>query len=449
MEEGVLMLRFLGNAFAKFARRYLPDALIFAIILTLLTLVLGMIIQKESFVDMVKYMGEGFWNLLSFAMQMCLVLMTGHILASTKFVGGILDSVAKVAKKPYQAVALACVVMVITCWLNWGFGLIVTSLLAVKIAKNMKGKGLHYPLLVASAYSGFVVWHAGLSGSAPLLVATEGHFLESEIGIVPISSTLFAPFSILAVIVILVTLPFIMAGMHPKRKDDIIEVDPEMFPEDEKQELKPKSKMTPAERLENSPVLSIIISLIGIVYIFYYFFVTKGSLNLNILNFIFLMLGLLLHVTPRNFIDAAKEAGKTVWGIVVQFPFYAGIMGMMLKSGLAVTISNWFVSFASATTLPVWSFLSAGLVNLFVPSGGGQWAVQGPIMVDAAQKLGTEVPKVVMGVAWGDAWTNMIQPFWALPLLSVAKLDIRDIMGYCVMALIWTFIVVSLLIVIL
>ncbi|RKX41024.1 MAG: hypothetical protein DRP33_05995 [Thermotogae bacterium] len=281
--------------------------------------------------------------------------------------------------------------------------MIATSLLAVKIAKNMKGKGLHYPLLVVSAYSGFVVWHAGLSRSAPLLVATKGHFLESEIGIVSISSTLFAPFSILAVIVILVTLPFIMAGMHPKRKENVIEADPEMFPEDKKQELKPKSKMTPAERLENSPVLSIIISLIGIVYIFYYFFVTKGSLNLNILSFIFLMLGLLLHVTPRNFIDAAKEAGKTVWGIVVQFPFYAGIMGMMLKSGLAVTISNWFVSFASATTLPVWSFLSAGLVNLFVPSGGGQWAVQGPIMVDAAQKLGTEVPKVVMGVAWGDA----------------------------------------------
>lgn len=442
------MLRVLGSAFSKFAKRYLPDALIFAILLTLLTFVLGMIVQHKTPMDMIRYMGDGFWSLLSFAMQMCLVLMTGHILASTKPMAAILRTIARAANTPFKAVALACVVMIITSYLNWGFGLIFTSLLAIEIAKNMKGKGLHYPLLVASAYSGFLVWHAGLSASAPLLVNTKGHFLEKSIGLVPVSQTIFSPIGYLPVLVLLFTLPFIMAGMHPK-KEEVVEVDPTVFGEAKKVPKKNWAEMTPAEKMEYSPVLSVITGIIGLVYIFYYFIVKKGSLDLNIVNFIFLMLGILLHGTPKNFINAAIEAGKTVWAIVVQFPFYAGIMGMMINSGLAATIANWFASFSTAKTLPLFTYWSAGLINLFVPSGGGQWSVQGPIMVQAAQQIGASVPKVIMGVAWGDAWTNMIQPFWALPLLSVAKLDIRDIMGYCVMALLWSGIVTSLLFLIL
>jgi short-chain fatty acids transporter len=438
------VLRVLGDAFSKFAKKYLPDALIFAMILTLITFVLGMVIQKKSPIDMIVYMGDGFWSLLAFAMQMCLVLMTGHILAQTKPMAALLRMIAKAANTPFKAVALACVVMIVTSYLNWGFGLIFTSLLAIEIARNMKGKGLHYPLLVASAYSGFLVWHAGLSASAPLLVNTQGHFLQAKIGLIPVSQTIFSPIGYVPVLVLLVTLPFIMAGMHPK-KEQVIEVDPSVFVEKKEKPKKDPSQMTPAERMENSMVLSLIIGIIGLIYVFYYFFVKKGSLDLNILNFIFLMVGILLHGTPRNFIDAAIEAGKTVWAIVVQFPFYAGIMGMMTKSGLAATIANWFASFSTAKTLPLYTYWSAGLINLFIPSGGGQWSVQGPIMIDAAMKIGASVPKVIMGVAWGDAWTNMIQPFWALPLLSVAKLEIRDIMGYCVMALIWSGIVTSVL----
>lgn len=438
------MLRVLGDVFSKFARKYLPDALIFAMILTLITFVLGMVIQKKSPIDMIVYMGDGFWSLLAFAMQMCLVLMTGHILAQTKPMAALLRAIAKAANTPFKAVALACVVMIVTSYLNWGFGLIFTSLLAIEIARNMKGKGLHYPLLVASAYSGFLVWHAGLSASAPLLVNTQGHFLQAKIGLIPVSQTIFSPIGYVPVLVLLFTLPFIMAGMHPK-KEQVIEVDPSVFVEKKEKPKKDPSQMTPAERMENSVVLSLIIGIIGLIYVFYYFFVKKGSLDLNILNFIFLMVGILLHGTPRNFIDAAIEAGKTVWAIVVQFPFYAGIMGMMTKSGLAATIANWFASFSTAKTLPLYTYWSAGLINLFIPSGGGQWSVQGPIMIDAAMKIGASVPKVIMGVAWGDAWTNMIQPFWALPLLSVAKLEIRDIMGYCVMALIWSGIVTSVL----
>jgi len=439
------MLRVLGNIFTRFAKRWIPDALVFAFLLSLLTFILGIIIQHESPFNMIRYMGDGFWGLLAFAMQMALIIMTGHIFATTKPMKAVLKAIARVADTPFKAVALACAVMIITCYLQWGFGLIFSSLLAVEIAKNMKGKGLHYPLLVASAFSGFVVWHAGLSASAPLLVNTQGHFLQSKIGLVPVSETIFAPIAYGPVLVILLTLPWIMAAMHPKEKGEIIEIDPAMFPEKKEIVMKKRSEMTPAEKMENSSALAMIISIIGIVYIFYYIFVKKGSLDLNIVNFIFLILGLLLHGTPRNFIDAAIEAVGGTWGVILQFPFYAGIQGMMIGSGLAATIAMWFASFSTPRTLPLFTYWSAGIINLFIPSGGGQWAVQGPIMIDAAQQIGASIPKVIMGVAWGDAWTNMIQPFWALPLLGVAKLEVRDIMGYCVMSLIWSGIVTSLL----
>ncbi|WP_248691108.1 TIGR00366 family protein [Pseudothermotoga hypogea] len=268
------MLRVLGDAFSKFAKKYLPDALIFAMILTLITFILGIVIQKKSPIDMIVYMGDGFWSLLAFAMQMCLVLMTGHILAQTKPMAAVLKTIAKAANTPFKAVALACVVMIVTSYLNWGFGLIFTSLLAIEIAKNMKGKGLHYPLLVASAYSGFLVWHAGFSASAPLLVNTKGHFLESKIGLIPVSQTIFSPIGYVPVLVLLVTLPFIMAAMHPK-KEQVIEVDPSVFAEKKEKPKKDPSQMTPAERMENSMVLSLIIAIIGLIYVFYYFFVKK------------------------------------------------------------------------------------------------------------------------------------------------------------------------------
>jgi short-chain fatty acids transporter len=207
-------------------------------------------------------------------MQMCLVLMTGHILAQTKPMAALLRTIAKAANTPFKAVALACVVMIVTSYLNWGFGLIFTSLLAIEIARNMKGKGLHYPLLVASAYSGFLVWHAGLSASAPLLVNTQGHFLQAKIGLIPVSQTIFSPIGYVPVLVLLITLLFIMAGMHPK-KEQVIEVDPSVFVEKKEKPKKDPSQMTHAERMENSMVLSLIIGIIGLIYVFYYFFVKK------------------------------------------------------------------------------------------------------------------------------------------------------------------------------
>jgi short-chain fatty acids transporter len=198
----------------------------------------------------------------------------------------------------------------------------------------------------------------------------------------------------------------------------------------------------PAEHLENSRILAWLVGFSGLAFIFQYF-LKDGGLNLNIVNFMFLFLAIILHQTPRRLLDSLNEAVKGGSGIVIQFPFYAGIMGVMTASGLAASISSGFVSIATAESLPFWSFISAGLVNIFVPSGGGQWAVQAPVMLPAAQELGASIPRVAMAVAWGDAWTNLLQPFWALPVLAIAGLKAKDIMGYCLMLLVITGIIIS------
>ncbi|HPE90448.1 MAG: short-chain fatty acid transporter [Spirochaetaceae bacterium] len=438
------MIRALGNFFSKIAKRWIPDAFVFAIILTIIVFALGMIIQGSSFMEMTTYWGGGMWDLLGFSMQMVLVLVLGSALAISKPVHRAMVAIAKVANTPGKAIVIITVVALVANYLNWGFGLIVSAILAKEIAKN--SKGIHYPLLVASAYSGFIIWHSGLSASIQLTVAAKNPVMEKfgEGAIIPTSETLFSAQTLIIAAILLVSIPVINMLMHPKKKEEIYEVDPAIFIEDSyEDEVKPRKEMTPAERQENSIVLALIIAVVGVIYTVMYF-VKGGSLGLNIVIFIFLVLGLLFHRTPIAYVKAITKSVATAGGIVLQFPFYAGIMGMMVKSGLAATFSNWFVSISTPQTFPFFTYLSAGLVNMFVPSGGGQWAVQGPIMMPAAKALGVSYAQTASAIAWGDAWTNMLQPFWALPLLAVAKLNIKDIMGYTTVILLWAGLITSL-----
>ncbi|HOX11406.1 MAG TPA: short-chain fatty acid transporter [Spirochaetia bacterium] len=439
------MIRALGNFFTKIAKKWIPDAFIFAIILTILVFVLGLVIQGKSFIEMTSYWGGGMWSLLGFSMQMVLVLVTGSALALSKPVHRVLKTIASAANTPAKAIAIVAFVMGIGCWLNWGFGLIISAILAKEIAKVTKG--IHYPLLVASSYSGFVLWHSGLSASIQLTIAAKNPVMEKVAPgtIIPTGETIFSPQTLIIVLVLLVTVPIINVLMMPKKKEEIVEVDPSIFAEDEKEEVATKSfkGMTPAEKIENSIVLAIIVGVVGLVYAVRYL-AKGGSLSLDVVNFIFLVLGLLMHKTPINYVKAVDKSVRNCGGIVLQFPFYAGIMGMMVSSGLAATFSNWFVSISTPKTFQLFTYWSAGLVNMFVPSGGGQWAVQGPIMMPAAQALGVSYARTASAIAWGDAWTNMIQPFWALPLLAVAKLGIKDIMGYTTVIMLWVGIITSL-----
>ncbi|HUV37082.1 MAG TPA: TIGR00366 family protein [Patescibacteria group bacterium] len=437
------MIGTIGMFFARAARRYLPDAFIFAVILTIVTFILGMAVEGASFVDMASYFGDGLWSFLGFSMQMVLILVTGSALATSRPVSRLLRAIAKTARTPGQAVVLATLMMIVGCWLNWGFGLIISALLARELAKRVRG--IHYPLLVASAYSGFIVWHAGFSGSIPLKIAGADEIMERFAGgvTVPASQTIFAWQNILLVLVFLCTLPFINRLMHPRCEHDIVPMDPGLDGDDHGVPVDAGGELTPAMRLERSRVLTAAIVAFCITYIVIYFG-RGGTVTLNIVIFIFLTLGLMLHQTPIRYVRAVNEAVRTCGGIVLQFPFYAGIMGMMMKSGLAVTLSQIFVGISTGRTLPFFTYLSAGIVNFFVPSGGGQWAVQGPIMIPAAKALGVPYATTAMAIAWGDAWTNLVQPFWALPLLAVAGLRIRDIMGYTAVVMLYAGVITSL-----
>lgn len=407
--------------FNRLMQRYLPDPFLFVIILTLVVFGLGLIFTDSSPADMVQHWGGGFWGLLAFSMQMVLVLVTGHVLASSPIFKKLLGALASTAKSPGSAIIIVTVVSIIASWINWGFGLVIGALFAKELAKRVQN--VDYRLLIASAYSGFIVWHGGFSGSIPLTIATEGHFAEDMIGVISTDQTIFAPFNLIILAALFVTLPILNRFMMPS-KDETITVDPAILEDASSLQAATleKSAMTPAERLENSWVLSVIVSVLGLVFLFYYFAGNGFKLNLDIVNFLFLFLGILFHWRPKYFLEAVTNAVKGASGIIIQFPFYAGIMGMMTLSGLAAVMSEAFVNISNEHTFHFFAFLSAGIVNFFVPSGGGQWAVQAPVMLDAAQTMDVSVARTALAVAWGDAWTNLIQPFWALPALPIRTL---------------------------
>ena len=430
------MLNRASKPFVKLVERYLPDPYIFVLLLTLITFVFAVVIQNQSPLTTIQQWGDGFWGLLTFSMQMLLVLVTGFMLACTPLVKALLERLASLAKSPGSAIVLVTLVSLIASWINWGFGLVVGALFAKALARKVS---VDYRLLVASAYSGFIVWHGGLAGSVPLTIATPGHFSEAQIGVVGTGETIFSGFNLLLLAIMFVIIPLVNRLMLPPESESII-VDSAKLKDDA---LPSATNERPADKLENSKVLGLLVGFAGLAYLTNYF-VSGGGLNLNIVNTLFLFLAIVLHGTPRNVLHSLQQAVQGGSGIVIQFPFYAGIMAVMVQSGLAQTMSEWLISFASAESLPVWSFISAGIVNIFVPSGGGQWAVQAPVILPAAAELGAEINRVAMAVAWGDAWTNLIQPFWALPVLAIAGLKAKDIMGFCLVQLIVTGVIISL-----
>ena len=432
------MLNKVASPFTKLVERYLPDPFIFVILLTIITLVIANLATPATTLEVITSWGSGFWNLLSFAMQMLLVLVTGYMLASTSLISMLLTKLATFANTAPKAIILVTFISLLASWLNWGFGLVIGALFAKAIAKQTR---VDYRLLVASAYSGFVVWHGGLAGSVPLTIATEGHFSQATMGIIGTQQTLFAGFNIAILIGLFIIMPLVNRYMLPSEKDSVY-VDPSLL----ENTLTDKVAITrPAQHLEQSKLLGMGIGLLGLAYLGYYFFIAGGGLNLNSVIALFLFLAITLHQTPHNLLNSLQQAIPSGAGIVIQFPFYAGIMAVMVDTGLAQQISQGFIAIADADSLPFYSFISAGLVNMFVPSGGGQWAVQAPIVIPAAQELGADMARVAMAVAWGDAWTNLIQPFWALPVLAIAGLKAKDIMGFCVVQLIITGVFISLM----
>ncbi|NGQ94497.1 TIGR00366 family protein [Brevibacillus sp. SYP-B805] len=429
------MLKALSRFFSALVQKYLPDPFVFALILTIILFVSGIFFTQHTPVEMVEFWGSGFWNLLAFAMQMSLVLVTGHALASSPLVKRNLTKLAGIAKTPAQGVILVTLGAAIASLINWGFGLIVGALFAKEVAKRVPGSD--YRFLIACAYIGFLTWHGGLSGSIPLVAATPGNPMEKTAGIIPLTQTIFTDYNLFITVALLIALPVMTRLMMPTGKE-VVEIDPRLLAEEETAAtaaVKAPVAKTFAVRMENSRVLGILIALLGYAYLIYYFANKGFKVDINTVNLLFFTTGLLLHGTPLSYMNAVVNAAKGTAGIIIQFPFYAGIQGMMEQSGLGGMITNAFISISTPATFPFLAFLSSGFVNFFVPSGGGHWVVQGPFIMPAAQQLGVDPGIAAMAIAYGEAWMNMAQPFWALPALAIAGLSVRDIMGYCVTTL--------------
>lgn len=422
--------------FTELMRRYLPDPFVFAIGLTLLTMILAMAVRGQSLTDATASWGKGFWSLLAFTTQMAVILAMGYVLATAPLTERLLDRVVARVGDPQKAVMVATLVGGIGSYLNWGFGLVVGGIVARKLA--LRVKGVHYPLIIAAAYSGFTLYGLGFSASIPVLISTKGHPLEAQMGVIPLSQTIFSPAMLITSLVVLVTLPLLNARLHPKPGQPVIEIDPAVLNADVTATVKtigPENE-TLAIRLNHSRTLSYLIGAIGLFYIVMYLR-RGGTLDLNFINFVILFLGIFLLGTPIRYVEKLNEGVRTIGGIILQYPFYAGILAIMASSGLVNTFSEAFVRIATPATLPFWGLVSSFVINFFAPSGGGHWVIQGPFMIAAAKSLGASVPHTSQAVMLGNAWNDLIQPFWILPALAISKLKLKDIMGYTVVMMIW------------
>ncbi len=437
----------LTRAIETLFRRFLPSPFTIAILLTLLTIVLATIFadipgDENRFVSILSYWESGVWNtgLLVFAYQMMLILVLGHVLVLSKPVAAIISRITSLVKNTANAAFLVALSTMLVSFFNWGLGLIFGALLARKVAEFAQQKEipLNYPLIGAAGYSGLMVWHGGISGSAPIKVSEAGHLKDLMQNIsspeiiaqlpeyIPSSATVFSSWNLLIFITVVTVISILAYRMGRKLPPTTLNLSTFKF-RDHEDEV-PQG----AEKLDRSRWLSLFFGVLILLAFILQYTPMLQTLNItpNMLNFFMLGLALILHGNFRNFLLAVEEAIGDTSGILIQFPLYFGIMGIMGNSGMIGSISDFFVSISNTTTLPIFTFISGGLVNIFVPSGGGQWAVQGPLVLESALQLNVPLPKAVMALAYGDQITNMLQPFWALPLLGITKLKAREILPY-------------------
>lgn len=437
------MLNRVVRPLTVFVERFYPDPFVFVVLLSLLTFVLAVLFTDAGPVQVLSAWGDGLPRLLAFTAQLSITLLAAHALAHTDAIQSLLARLGRVPNTAKSAYALVVFCAGVGSLLAWSLGLIVGATVARQVAIETAKKGLkvHYPLLVASAYAGFVLWHMGYSSSAGLFVATAGHSLQDRIGVLAITDTIFTWQNAMVAAVALLVITVLCPLMRPKN-NELIAVDPALLQNtDNDHDLALPQDPTPAQRLDNTALFSRLLGLSLLAYIGLSYFNKGFFLTLDIVNWSFLGLGLLLARSLLHYVRLINNAGAVVGAILIQYPFYAGILGMMTDTGLVEMLSHTFVSIASKETLSLYAFLSAGVVNMFIPSGGAQWVIQGPIFIDAAQALGVAPAEIVLAVAYGDQWTNMIQPFWTIPLLAIAGLHMRQIMGYAFIIFIATMLV--------
>lgn len=442
--------RFIEKTF----RALLPSPFSIAVLLTILTFIIAFFTMKSDIsgidraMKLVEFWETGLWDtpLLKFAFQMMLMLVLGHVLALTKPVDYLVSRVTQYCNSTANAAAIVTVLTVVVALFNWGLGLIFGAILARKVGEHATRKNiqLNYPIIGAAGYSGLMVWHGGISGSAPIKAAEPGHVKEFMSGIYSpeqiaelpesyaMSETIFGGMNLTAMAMLILLLPLFMYWLGSRNEKSVALPKIQIKKDDQNED---SEEMLGAEKLDISKWFGMIVGGLIFAYMLYRAikaipvsgtrFITPDYINLFLLG-----LGLTLHQSINSFLKAVQDAIGGASGILIQFPLYFGILGIMKESGLVGQISNFFSEHSSPTTFPVYTFLSSGLVNIFVPSGGGQWTIQGPIIIKAASHIGVSVPKAIMALSYGDQITNMLQPFWALPLLGITGLKARAILPY-------------------
>jgi len=428
-------------------RKFLPSPFTLAVLLTLLTFAIALVFTENTsttnhFFSILSYWENGIWNnsLLVFAYQMMLILVLGHVLVLSPSVEKLILRLTGMVKNSANAALLVVLPTMLVSFFNWGLGLIFGAILARKVGEYAQKNNIpiNYPLIGASGYAGLMVWHGGISGSAPLKVSESGHIkslmndvLSADVlaklpDTIPTAETVLSSSNLIIFLVVLATISLVAFRLGKRTEAASTQLTTYRFDTDKENKLKG------AERLDHSPWLAIGFGILILAAFALQYSPLLKTLNIvpNMLNLFMLGLALIMHGSIKRFLHAVEEAIGDTAGILIQFPLYFGIMGIMANSGMINGISDFFVSISSETTLPIFTFFSAGLVNVFVPSGGGQWAVQGPMILESALQLNVPLNKAVMALAYGDQITNMLQPFWALPLLGITKLKAKEILPY-------------------
>ena len=419
------------DSFTKWSVRWIPDSWVFVLAITVIVYFLALIMTDRGPLQLVNDYQKGFWALLTFAMQMALLMITGFAVAESAPVKKLLLRLIDIPQTAVTTLLMFTLVSGFLWWMHWGIGMMTAIVMGREIAVRKRGLGIHYATLAAIAYS-LIVLANGPSQAAQLLVATPGHFIENLTGVIPLTLTTFDPHLLATNLFLFLTIPILYIVITPKGRrakeiDDktaaaIIVVE----------EAEPDKKdMPPAERWNRSWVFQVLIAAMGLYAAISYFYINGISrVDLNSVNFAFLFLGMLLHKNPKSFIASVQRGTSTVSGVIIQFPMYAGIFGMISLSGLAGVLAHWFVSFSTPGTFPWIVFLYTTVLDVFVPSAGSKFVIEAPYLIPAGQQLGASVAHIINAYTYGSVCSNMIQPFWALPILGAFKLKFQDILPF-------------------
>lgn len=373
-------------------------------------------------VKLLTFWQEGFFGLLGFTLQMIMILVFGYSLAVFSPINRVLTRIGSQPRNLTDGTFLTASITLIAGILNWGFGLIIGAIMARITHESLVSKGVNSnsALLATAGYLGMAIWHGGFSASAPLTVAGNGHFLEGTIGLIPVNETLFSTFNLLIsgglALVFLITIT-LLSLIVPTSKDSLISIP-----------LEPVEGGKNGYLARSIGLFMMLVLILGMVWDEN---ADLGMISLNWVNFFLFAMVLIAYKTWDKFSQAVSQGLKTSTDILIQFPFYAGILGILSSSGTLFELSNLIQSQISKEFFPLITFFSTAFINFLVPSGGGQWAIQGPVIMETAAKWKMDYAKLVMIFSYGDQISNLLQPFWALPLLSITGVPVRKLLPYC------------------